>query len=524
MIPKSPVTPDSPDRPQTSDEAIVFPSPCLVVLVGPAGVGKSTWSGRNFPGRTVSSDVLRGLLGEGTDDQRASADAFAVLHDIVARRLRRRLTTVIDSLGSNAADRAAWRSMAQAASMPCIAVIFEVVPAVIRARNSTRPAVARIPVSVLTHQLERWPDLVAEVTAEPFSEIVTVNADRAATTSPLAPTRRVRRPTPATSAGSISTGRRPLRFGLQIPRFEWPGGPAELGARLREIAVTAERAGFDSLWVMDHFFQIPMMGRPWENMLDSWTTIGHLAAATSSIRLGTMVTGITYRHLAHLAKIVATADVLSGGRIICGLGTAWYRQEHEALGWAFPSAAERYALLEDALQLLPLMWGPGTPSFEGRTTTVSEAMCYPRPLQQHLPILIGGSGERRTLALVARYGDACNLFGEADKIAHKLSVLHAHCADVGRDPAAIEVTQLGTVLVADDHTHLVDLVDRLRPARVGAERFARSVNAGTVDEHVARAQRLYAAGVDTVVVSLADLAGPEQVERFGQVIAGTKLV
>ena len=149
-----------------------------------------------------------------------------------------------------------------------------------------------------------------------------------------------------------------LDFGLQISRFDFPGHPATTASTLAAIARAAEEAGFTNLWVMDHFLQIPQIGREWEDMLESYTTLGYLAAVTSTIRLGTLVTGITYRNLAHLGKIVATLDVLSHGRAFCGLGAAWFAREHQLYGWEFPAAARRYELLEDALQLLPLMWGP----------------------------------------------------------------------------------------------------------------------------------------------------------------------
>ncbi len=174
---------------------------------------------------------------------------------------------------------------------------------------------------------------------------------------------------------------------------------------------------------MDHFRQIPTVGPAWHDMLDSWTTLGFLAGATARIRLGTMVTGVTYRNVAHLGKIVATLDVLSGGRAICGIGAGLVRGEHAAYGWDFPPVGDRYALLEDALELLPLLWGPGAPPYRGRVISVPEAMCYPRPLQERVPILVGGSGERRTLRLVARYADACNLFGDADVVRRKVAVL-----------------------------------------------------------------------------------------------------
>ena len=162
----------------------------------------------------------------------------------------------------------------------------------------------------------------------------------------------------------------PLEFGLQISRFTWPGGAEEIGPRLASIAPAAEEAGFTSIWVMDHFLQIPGVGREWEEMLDSYTTLGYLAAVTSRARLGVLVTGITYRNLAHLGKIVATLDVLSGGRAMCGLGAAWFAREHKLYGWEFPPARRRYELLEDALELLPLLWGPGSPAFHGRTIDV----------------------------------------------------------------------------------------------------------------------------------------------------------
>ena len=292
-----------------------------------------------------------------------------------------------------------------------------------------------------------------------------------------------------------------LEFGLQISRFGFPGHPAATAATLAEVARAAEAAGFTSLWVMDHLLQIPQVGREWEDMLESYTTLGYLAGVTETIRLGTLVTGITYRNLAHLAKIVATLDVLSGGRAMCGLGAAWFEREHELYGWDFPPRAHRYALLEDALELLPLMWGPGAPRFEGRTTTVAEAVCYPRPLQERIPILVGGSGERKTLRLVARHADACNLFGDPDTVRHKVAVLHEHCATEGRDPAAVRVTHLAAARVIADGE-----------ARTGP-------GAATAEEHIGRFRELADAGVQTAIVGLGDADGPQSVRRFAEVVA-----
>ncbi len=499
-------------------ESVTLPSPCLVILVGPAGVGKSTWAAAQFSGgQVVSTDALRGMVGESPNDQAASKDAFALVDEIVIRRLRRGLTTVIDSLGMDAPTRARWRAMATTAGVPCIAAVFHVVAAEVRARNLARPH--PVPDRVVRGMLDRWPTVVAEVAAEPFDQVITIRPDVDVTISPIAPARARRSAAPSTPAAVAR--HQPLKFGLQIPRYEFPGGPAELAGQLQTIARRAESAGFDQLWVMDHFRQIPQMGRAWDNMLDSWTTLAYLAGVTETIRLGTLVTGITYRNIAHLAKIVATLDVLSGGRAICGLGAAWFRQEHDAYGWPFPSTAERFAMLEDALQLLPLMWGPGTPRFEGRTITVPEAICYPRPLQAKVPILIGGSGEKTTLRLVAQYADACNLFGDEATVRRKVEALHRHCAAAQRPPTEIDVTHLSTVLVGDDSAHTTHLVETLRPPRAGAERFARSVNAGSVDEHIDRIERFVVAGVDTIIVSLADL-GPESIGRYQRVIAGSR--
>jgi F420-dependent oxidoreductase-like protein len=252
---------------------------------------------------------------------------------------------------------------------------------------------------------------------------------------------------------------------------------------------------------MDHFVQIPQVGREWEDMPESYATLAFLAGVTERIRLGTLVTGAGYRNLAHLAKVIATLDVLSGGRALCGLGAGWYEREHRLYGWRFPPLAERFARLEDALELLPLMWGPGAPPFDGRTITVPEAICYPRPLQERIPILVGGSGERRTLRLVARHADACNLFGDPATVRRKLAVLRGHCEAEGRDPAAIAVTHLAAARV-------------IAPGepREGA-------GAATADEHVGRLRELAEAGVQTAIVGLGDADGPASVERFADVIA-----
>ena len=486
-----------------------LPAPALVVLVGPPASGKSTWAEAQLRADVVvSSDRLRALVGEGEHDQRAGTDAFDVLDLIIERRLKRRLLTVVDTLGSDAKRRRRWVDLAGAHGVPAIAVVFDTPAAECRARNKAREE--PVPSTFLTQQLNAWPKVKESLHADGFEAVLDAGDVEIV---------------PSALFGADASAQRqrdaPVRldFALQIPRFTWPDGPAELAVRLRAIAVAAEEAGFSSIWVMDHFLQIPQVGREWEDMLDSYTTLGYLAGVTDRVELGVLVTGITYRNVAHLAKIVATLDVLSGGRAWCGLGAAWFAREHQLYGWDFPPIGDRYAVLEDALELLPLMWGPGSPPFDGRVLNVPETICYPRPIREKVPIMIGGSGERRTLKLVARHADACNLFGDAGTVKHKLDVLHRHCADAGRDAAEIRVTHLSTALTGRTRDEVNELVDQRKPKRATAESYAAMVNAGTIDDHVGRFRELAEAGVQTAIVNLPDLGDTAPVERFAEVIA-----
>jgi F420-dependent oxidoreductase-like protein len=236
------------------------------------------------------------------------------------------------------------------------------------------------------------------------------------------------------------------RLGLQIPNFTFPGvRDADLFETIAGIATTAENSGFDSVWVMDHLYQIEVVAPREDPMLEAYTLLGALAARTQQVALGTMVTGVTYRNPALLAKIVTTLDVISAGRAILGLGAAWNDDEHAGYGYDFPSAKERLDRLEEALQIARAMFTEQTPTFDGRYYRIQNVLNNPKPIRGRIPILIGGSGEKRTLKLVAQYGDACNLFGDPDTVRHKLDVLERHCADVGRDPAEITKTILFTV-------------------------------------------------------------------------------
>jgi F420-dependent oxidoreductase-like protein len=242
-----------------------------------------------------------------------------------------------------------------------------------------------------------------------------------------------------------------MRLGLQIPSFSWPGGAAEIAPRLGEIAVAADEGGLASLWVMDHFFQIPFVGRAEREMLEGWSTLAFLAAHTRRIRLGTLVTGATYRHPGVLVKTATTLDVLSGGRAYLGIGAAWFEREHRGLGVPFPPLAERFERLEETLRIAKQMWSGKAEAFGGRHYRLAETLCSPAPLARpHPPILIGGLGERKTLRLVARYADAWNAFDHVGvkELARKRDVLLRHCDAEGRNSDEIECTSLGTLDLA----------------------------------------------------------------------------
>src|SRR3954462_12286138 len=238
-------------------------------------------------------------------------------------------------------------------------------------------------------------------------------------------------------------------FGFQIPGFRHAsGGDAEMFDHTAARAVAAELGGFDEVWVMDHFWQLPALGGPDEPILEAYTLLGALAARTERVQLGTLVTGVTYRNPALLAKMVTTLDVISKGRAILGIGAAWYEEEHDGYGFDFPRAGERLDRLEEAVQICRAMFREDHQTFKGRYFSIEDARNVPRPIQPGGPrIMIGGGGEKRTLRLVAQYADMCNVSGGPATIAHKLDVLRTHCKDVGRDPSEILTTRLGTLVL-----------------------------------------------------------------------------
>jgi F420-dependent oxidoreductase-like protein len=225
-----------------------------------------------------------------------------------------------------------------------------------------------------------------------------------------------------------------MKLGVHCSNLTWPGGAAALGTTLAGVARAADEGGVTTLTMMDHYFQMEILGGPPEPMLEGYTSLGFLAGQTTRLELGLLVTGVTYRHPGLLAKIVTTLDVLSGGRAMFGIGAAWYEREHLGLGVPYPSTSERFERLEETLQIVKQAWNGGG-SYAGRHYRLEELTLVPQPLQSGGPrVMIGGSGERKTLRLVARYADACNLFATTpDEVGHKLDVLRGHCDEVGRD-------------------------------------------------------------------------------------------
>ena len=262
-----------------------------------------------------------------------------------------------------------------------------------------------------------------------------------------------------------------MRIGLQVPNFTWPGGPPAIAGTLREIAGAAETAGFSSLWVMDHFFQIGSrdramgLGPAEDEMLEGYSTLAYLAALTQRVQLGTLVTGAIYRYPGILIKTVTTLDVLSGGRAYLGIGAGWFEREARGLGAPFPPLAERFERLEETLQIARQMWSDNDGPYVGRHFQLAETLNHPQPLARpHPPILIGGGGERKTLRLVAQYADACNFFASMGDAAlrSKLDVLQRHCDDVGRDYAAIEKTTLDTAHLVPGGQSAAAIIDLCR--------------------------------------------------------------
>jgi F420-dependent oxidoreductase-like protein len=314
------------------------------------------------------------------------------------------------------------------------------------------------------------------------------------------------------------------RFGLQIPNFTFPGvDVAELFERTAAIAVTAESSGFDSVWVMDHFYQIASVGPRTDPMFEAYALLGALAARTRTASLGTLVTGVTYRNPAHLAKIVTSLDVISGGRAILGIGAAWNDDEHAGYGFDFPPVPERMDRLEEALEICRAMFTQSAPSFSGRYYSIDAALNEPRPIRSGgIPILVGGGGEQRTLRLVAKYADACNLFGDVATIRHKLEVLDRHCETIGRDPATITKTRLGGLLIAETSAQADRKGGEIARSRgIDPERFRGYVISGDPEAIASQVAEYLEAGLDGLIFNVYDAENLESVRLAGSTLTGS---
>jgi F420-dependent oxidoreductase-like protein len=283
-----------------------------------------------------------------------------------------------------------------------------------------------------------------------------------------------------------------MKLGLQIPSFTWPGGTPAIGPTLARVGRQADDVGFDSIWVMDHFFQIRSVGPAEEPMLEGWTALGFLAANTSRARLGLMVGGVHYRLPGLWVKAATTLDVLSGGRAWLGIGAAWNQEESEALGFPFPPLGERFEMLDETLQIAHQMFQGERGSegeFHGRQYHATRLMNSPQSISRpRVPIMIGGGGERKTLRLVAQYADATNVFGGPTAIHHKYEVLRQHCEEIGRDPNEIERSTLQVINLASES-----------PAQI-VDRFGELADAGA--QHV--------------IVGVRGVEDPSQLETIGR--------
>ncbi len=484
------------------DEPI--PDPALVVLVGASGSGKSTWAESRYrSAEIVSSDELRAVVGSGRHDLDASTDAFALLDLIVAGRVRRRLTTVVDTLGLETSRRRGYLELAHSAGMHSVVVAFDAPLELCRHRNASRDR--PVPARVLSDQLRAFKQVLGQLGDEGWTR--TLVQQSAAAPPRISPEPAVpQEPDPNTA----------MDFVLQISRFPWGEDPASW---LRSVAMAAEQTGFAGIALMDHLIQIPQVGTAWEPIPEPWVTLGMLAGLDTGLRLGTLVTPVTFRPAGITAKTVATLDVLTNGRAFCGVGAGWWEREHQAFGLPFPPPAERLDKLEVSIETMRALWAKGTKAYDGELIQLPETTCYPRPVSQ-VPIIVGGSGERRTLKIAARLGDGCNVPSDLETLDRKSAVLREHCVDVGRDPADVALTVLDLPVVGSDRDEVWEKVERLR-GRTAAATYAERHHAGTPRDHRDRYAQLAERGVGTVFVALPDLSGPESLASVAPMLRPT---
>src|SRR3954453_12624578 len=320
--------------------------------------------------------------------------------------------------------------------------------------------------------------------------------------------------------------RAPFQLDLHLPNFNYPDvAPDALFERLCEIATTAEESGFSSLSLMDHLHQIPPVGPPENYMFDGNTMLAGIAARTSRINLGLLVGGVTYRNPALVAKITTTLDIISGGRAVLGLGAAWFEAEHNAYGFDFPPLKERFERLEDALKITRMMFTEDVATYAGKHYRVDGAFNNPKPIRGDIPILIGGSGERKTLRFVAKYADGSNLFGDVERVKHLLGVLEGHCETVGGGPAQITTTRMGRVYIGATHEAGEAKFAPVLAASNDPDRERAQAFIGEPSEIAEQVQTYLDAGLDGITFSMPDVYDLESVALAGETLSaviGTK--
>jgi alkanesulfonate monooxygenase SsuD/methylene tetrahydromethanopterin reductase-like flavin-dependent oxidoreductase (luciferase family) len=412
----------------------------------------------------------------------------------------------VDTLGLSPDRRLGYLALARRGRLPAVAVLVDTDAAVCRQRNRSRDR--PVPSAVLDAQLGRVREAARQLEAEGWDLVVRLSEGAAAHTVEPAHT-------PGSSRAARQQRHRPTRleFVLQISSFGWGDDPA---GWLKSVALAADEAGFAGLALMDHLIQIPQLGRSWDPIPEPWVTLGLLAGLDTGLRLGTLVSPVTFRPAGVLAKAAATLDALSGGRAFCGIGAGWWDREHAAFGVQFPPPATRLRMLEAEIETLRALWQPGTRPYRGTRVELPETTCYPRPAG-HIPVIVGGSGDR-TLDIAARLADGCNLPADVSVLDDRLAVLRAQCVRASRDPAEVAVTVLDVPVVGRDREHAAALVESLR-GRVSAAAFARRHHAGVAADHVGRYRLLAERGVSTVFVSLPALAGPDDLARFAPIVA-----
>jgi F420-dependent oxidoreductase-like protein len=313
--------------------------------------------------------------------------------------------------------------------------------------------------------------------------------------------------------------RAPIQLDLHLPNFNYPGvGPDEVFGKLVDIATTAEQAGFSALSLMDHYHQIPPVGPPQNWMFDGSTMLAGIAARTQTIALGLLVGGVTYRNPAQHAKITTTLDVISGGRAFHGIGAAWFEGEHDAYGYRFPPLKERFERLEDHLRIVRAMFTEEQATVAGDHHSVRGAYNNPKPIRGDIPILIGGSGERKTLRMVAEYADGCNLFGDPERAEHLLGVLQGHCENAGRDPGEITKTGMATIAIAETEDGVRAKLDAMRGAGWPEKRIA-AATAGTPEQILERAHALRDVGIEGLTFSMPDVHDLDAIMLAGRTLA-----